>query len=93
MSKRWLETMAVVLVMVVFFAGCEQSVVSDESEPTAGLDPLAISAPSGFTAEAFEAAGGLDAWTETKKLGLDCVVTYYEPDDSFYLTQQRYDVH
>lgn len=93
MSNQLLKTTGVVLGMVFFFAGCEQRYVSDESQETVGLNPAEISAPSGFAAEALKAAGGLDAWTETKKLGRDCVVTFYEPDGSFYLTQQHYDVY
>ena len=93
MSNRLLETTGVVLVMVFFFAGCEQRYVTDESQETVGLNPAEMSAPSGFAAEALKAAGGLDAWAETKKLGLDCVVTFYESDGSFYLTQQHYDVY
>lgn len=93
MSNRLSETMGVVLVMVFFFAGCEQSNMSDEGDVAVGLDPNKISVPSGFAAQAFEAAGSLDAWTEAKKLSFDCVVTFYEPEGSFYLTQQHYDVY
>ena len=93
MSKRLSETTGVVLVMFFFFAGCEQSAVRDESDEAVGLDPETVSAPSGFAAEAFDAAGGLEAWTEAKKLAFDCVVAFYEPDGSFYLTEQSYVVY
>ena len=93
MSNRLSETLGVVLVMICFFAGCEQNYISEESEATSELDPAKVSVPSGFAAEAFEAAGGRDAWTETKKMGFDGVVAFYEPDGSFYLTQQHYDVY
>jgi hypothetical protein len=93
MSNRLSITMGVVLAMVFFFAGCEPSHVSGESSPAVGLNPDRISAPSGFTAEAVKAAGGLEAWTQTQMLGFDCVVTFYEPDGSFYLTRQHYNVY
>jgi len=35
----------------------------------------------------------LNAWKKTTKLQLDCVVTFYRPDGSFYLTEQHYEVH
>lgn len=37
--------------------------------------------------------GGLDAWTKTKKLQLDCVITFYQPDGSSYLSEQHYEVY
>lgn len=92
MNVRLLETLSVVLVMVFLFAGCDQNTMSVESETAAGIDPANISPPSGFTAEAFEASGGLDAWSVTKQMKLECVVTFYEPDGSSYLTEQRYGV-
>jgi hypothetical protein len=93
MSNRWSETMGVVLVMLFFFTGCEQGYVNDEGDTTSELDPDRVSVSSDFAAEAFEASGGLDTWTEAKKLGCECVVTFYEPDGSFYLTEQHYDVY
>jgi hypothetical protein len=92
MSSRLLRTLSVVLAMVFLFTGCEQGPMSIESEASPGLDPVNVPAPTGFAAESFEAAGGMDAWTATKQMRLDCVVTFYEPDGSFYLTEQRYDI-
>ncbi len=92
MSIRLLERWSVVLVMVFLLAGCEQGTMSDESEASSGIDPAEVSRPTGFAAAAFEAAGGLKAWTATKQMRLDCVVTLYQPDGSFYLTEQRYDL-
>ncbi|MBN2316611.1 MAG: hypothetical protein JXM79_21970 [Sedimentisphaerales bacterium] len=92
MSIRLLETLSVVLATVFLFAGCEKSIMSDESEVSSGLDPVNAPTPTGFAAEAFDATGGLEAWTATKRMRLDCVVTSYEPDGSFYLTEQRCDV-
>ena len=79
--------------MFFFFTGCEQSYKSDKDDAATGLDPDRISVTSDFAAEAFEATGGLDAWTGIKKLGSECVVTFYEPDGSHYLTEQHYDVY
>ena len=45
-----------------------------------------------YAIQAIEAAGG-GVWTKMEKLQLDCVVTFYQPDGSFYLTEQRYEVY
>ncbi|MHC4425499.1 MAG: hypothetical protein ACYSYV_05310 [Planctomycetota bacterium] len=58
-----------------------------------GPDFEAISVPPDYATRAIEAAGGFNAWTKTKELQLDCVVTCYQPDGSFYLTEQRYNVY
>ena len=93
MNGRLSDTMGVILVMVFFFAGCEQGVVRDESDAAVGLDPEKISTPSGFAAEAIKTTGGLEAWTGTKKMVFDCVVAFYEPDGTSYLTEQNYVVY
>lgn len=92
MSDRLSETICLLLAAVLLLAGCEQSYENGESASTLAPGPESVPVPSGFAAEAIEAAGGLDAWTGAKKLRFDCVVTFYEPDGSFYLTEQRYDV-
>lgn len=93
MDDRLSETMCLVLAAVLLLAGCEQSYESSESASTLSPDLESVPVPSGFAAEAIEAAGGLDAWTGAKELRFDCVVTFYEPDGSFYLTEQRYDIY
>ena len=93
MSNRFYKTTIVILPVFIFCIGCQKSYMSEGSDTATGLDPGQISAPTGFTEGAFEAAGGWNAWTEAKKLGFDCVVTFYESDGAFYLTQLRYDIY
>ncbi|MEJ2702922.1 MAG: hypothetical protein P8Z79_10825 [Sedimentisphaerales bacterium] len=93
MSTRLSETLGVVLAAVLVFAGCEQSQKQSEEDVATGLAPETVTVPSGFTSDVFEAAGGLEAWKQTRKLQFDGVVTLYEPDGSFYLTEQHYDVY
>jgi hypothetical protein len=52
-----------------------------------------ISIPSNEAEQAIKATGGLDTWKETTQLQINCVVTFYQPDGSFYLTGQHYEVH
>lgn len=93
MRNRILETICLVLVAVFVLTGCGQKYKEDVDVLARGQEVEAISPPSEEAARAFEAAGGLDAWKKTTKLQLDCVVTFYQPDGSFYLTEQRYEVH
>ena len=82
-----------VLVAVFILAGCQQQRKEDAGVQARGPHVEAVSPPSEEAARAIEAAGGLNAWKKTAKLQLDCVVTFYQPDGSFYLTEQRYEVH
>lgn len=93
MSNWFSKTICLVLVAVFILAGCERKYEKDvdvlDSEPNL----VTLSVPSDYAARAIKAAGGLDAWTKTKELQLDCVVTFYQPDGSFYLTEQSYEVY
>jgi len=82
-----------ILLFAFLAAGCEPKRDSDVDVLALGPDTETIFVPSDYAARAMEATGGLTAWTKTKKLRLDCVVTFYQPDGSFYLTEQRYDVY
>ena len=45
-----------------------------------------------YASEAIEATGGMNVWMNTERLTLDGVVTVYEPNDSFYLTEHHFEV-
>ena len=81
-----------ILVFAFALAGCQQQ-QPEEDVPAVAPDPASISVPSAYAAQAIEATGGLDAWTKTRELRLECVVTLYQPDDSYYLSQQTYQIH
>jgi len=91
--KMGFQTICLVLVAVFALAGCEQKQKEDVDVLARGAELEAIWPPSEEAARAIDATGGLDAWKKTAKLQLDCVVTFYRPDGSFYLTEQRYEVH
>ncbi len=93
MRNRISETICLILVTVFVHAGCEQKHKEDADVLTRGPEAEAISVPSDEAARAIKATGGLNAWKKTTKLQLDCVVTFYQPDGSFYLTEQHYEVH
>ena len=92
MRNRISETIWLILVAVFVLAGCGQKQKEDVDVLARGPDVETISVPSDEAARVIEATGGLDAWKKTTMLQLDCVVTFYRPDGSFYLTEQRYEV-
>ena len=93
MRNRISETIWLVLVAVFVLVGCGQKQKEDVDVLARGQEVEAISPPSEEAARTIEATGGLNAWKKTTKLQLDCVVTFYRPDGSFYLTEQHYEVH
>jgi len=88
------SVLMLVLVAAFFFFGCQRKYKEDVVEVLAsGPDLETISVPPDYVVQAIEAAGGLNTWTGMKELQLDCVVTFYQPDGSFYLTEQRHVVY
>ena len=80
-----------VLVAAFIFTGCQRKYKEDVVEVLAsGPDLETISVRPDYVVRAIEAAGGWNAWAQTKELQLDCVVTFYQPDGSFYLTEQHH---
>ena len=91
MINRFSKTILLALVTVFLVAGCEQGY---EKEGIANESEIGTNVVlPGYASRAIEAAGGRRAWMETKKLQLDCVVTFYKSDGSFYLTQQRHEIY
>jgi hypothetical protein len=82
-----------VLAAVFIIAGCEQKQKEDENVLTLAQEAEVISIPSNEAEQALKATGGLDTWKKTTQLQFNCVVTFYQPDGSFYLTEQQYEVH
>ena len=84
------KVMCVVPVAVFLVAGCGEGQKKDEGyEPL--FDPNIV--VKDYASAAITATGGRRAWTNAKKLDLDCVVTFYQPDGSFYLTEQHHEIH
>jgi len=80
------------LIFAFLFAGCEQP-QEDVDVLTLAQQAEVISIPSNEAEQAIKATGGLNTWKKTTQLQLDCVVTFYQPDGSFYLTEQHYEIH
>jgi hypothetical protein len=96
MSNRLSQSLYLILAALVVTVGCQryQQKEQEEVEVLArGPDVAAISAVSDYTNKAIDATGGLETWKRTKELQLDCVVTFYRPDGSVYLTEQGYTLY
>jgi hypothetical protein len=94
MDNNFSKTIWMFLAVAFFLTGCQgkyevKSVNSLVSEPNIPM----TSAPPDYVVKAIEAVGGMNAWTQTKKIQLDGVVTFYQPDGSFHLTEQNYVVY
>lgn len=86
MINRYYKTIWLVVVAFVIFAGCVKQQQKQQKEDFSPYIPAYITT-------AVEKAGGLDAWTRTKRLEFDCVATFYQPDGSFYITQQHHEIY
>ncbi len=76
---------------LALLTGCQQQ---PAAAPLAyGPDVNTIVVTDGFISQAIAATGGYEAWINTKKLELDCVVTFYNSDGSFYLTEQHHEIY
>jgi len=94
MIKLLLKTIWLGFVVTFILGGCSQRHKKEPVEILAcepNLETLGV-APD-YAARAIEAAGGFEAWMRTKELQFDCVVTFYQADGSFYLTEQHFEVY
>ena len=94
MGNRFSKTIWMVLSVAFIFTGCqreykEEAVDVLESGPNIKMTSVAPD----YVVKAIEAVGGWKAWGRTKELQLDCVVTFYQPDGSFHLTEQHHVVY
>ena len=93
MINRFSNIMCWLVLAAVFVViGCEQEHKEDAFRPRTGLTDPNFVMPE-YASRAIEATGGRQAWRNKKKLELDCVVTLYKPDGSFYLTEQHHEIY
>ena len=91
-SKGIKKTIWLFLALFFIVAGCEQF-QSDKEDDLLAVEPnvAAIVVPGDYASSALAATGGVVTWTKMIHLGLDGVVTFYQPDGSFYLTEQHFE--
>jgi len=93
MVNRFSNMMCWLILVTVFVAGCEQEYKSDVDVLAQGPDEETLAVIPNYASGAIEATGGLRAWMEAKKLRVDCVCTFYDSDDSPYITEQCYEIY
>jgi len=84
------------MVVTIILAGCQPrgQQLPDESKLLAyGPDPNAIGVTNDYAPRAIGATGGYKAWINTARIKLNAVVTFYRPDNSFYLTEHQYKIY
>ena len=81
------------IVVGVFCVGGCNVESSPQGDPLAvGPDMERLGNRSEYADMAIRAAGGLDAWLRAREIELDCVVTFFQEDGTFYLTEQLYEI-
>lgn len=93
MINRFSKIIWLVLVMVLAVTGCRQEYKADEEALAYGPDVETIVVTNDYVPRAIKATGGYAAWVKAIKLRVDCVVTFYRPDGSFYLTEQHHEIY
>ncbi len=93
MGNRLFESVCVILGAGLMLAGCRAQQKQEVVVLAQGPDVSALPAPSEYATGAIDAAGGLDAWTKTRQLDFECVVTFFQRDGTFYLTEQSYKIY
>ncbi len=90
MSDKGVKIVCALVVSLVL-AGCSSSSKRD----ALAIEPVAekITVPSEFATQAIDKTGGLEAWGMVTKLQLDCVVTFFDKDAGYYLTEQKCSVY
>lgn len=90
MSNKGVEIVCA-LVLSLVLTGCGIFAKKDNL----AIEPVAekITVPAEFASQAIDKTGGLDAWGKVIKLQPDCVVTFYDKDSGYYLTDQKCEIY
>ncbi len=93
MDEKYFGKYFYTLLILFILTGCRKEYENDIN--ILALEPQAkmISVPTDYFTYSIEVVGGLENWGEIKQLDFDCLVTYYQSNGSFYLTEQRYDIY
>jgi len=89
----WRVKFAIWLIVLSAFivSGCRRVQKREILTTEPNIEPLVFTAD--YASGAIQATGGTHVWMKTKKLELDCVVTFYQADDSLYLTEHHFEVY
>ena len=94
MGTNFSKTICLILAGAFIFTGCQRKHKANVVDTLdSGPDIPMTAVPPDYVVKAIEAVGGWNTWARTKELQLDCVVTFYQPDGSFHLTEQHHVVY
>ncbi|MHC4726705.1 MAG: hypothetical protein ACYS17_05695 [Planctomycetota bacterium] len=94
MDNHFSKTICLFLTGAFILMGCQQNYEENVVETLdSGPNIQMISVAPDYVVKAIEAVGGWKAWSRTRELQLDCVVTFYQSDGSFHLTEQHHVVY
>jgi len=79
----------------LILTGCGRQVSQDPSRnpDLLATGPASRLVPRPFIAASIDAAGGLPAWTQCRKLDFEAIVTAHHSDGGFYLTEHRFSLY
>ena len=93
MSSRYSWIIYFILLCLLALTGCNQNARESLSLASSGPDIQTLSILPDYALQAMEATGGVEAWRQIKPLQLDGIVSFYQPDGSYYLTEQHFNVY
>jgi len=93
MIRQLFSSICLVVAVIFIAAGCGQQRKKDVEILARGPDLEKLVIPGDYADAAIKATGGLQNWAKVTKIQLDCVVTFYQPDGAFYLTEHRFYIY
>ena len=93
MVRQSFSSICLVVAAIFIVGGCAQQRKKDADVLDRGPDLEKLVVPGDYADAAIKATGGLQRWAKVKKVQLDCVVTFYQPEGSFYLTEHRFYIY
>ena len=92
MVARVMRSVVLIVLTALILTGCGRQVARDPSQDPDLLatGPASSPVPQPFVAASIEAVGGLPAWTQSRRLDFDAIVTAHHPDGGLYLTEHRF---
>jgi len=97
MNNWLLKACWLIALMAFVVGGCGNVFKIDRASQaedfTSGPDVETLVVHGDYAVGALAATGGLDTWMKVTRLNLECVVTFYQPDGSFYLTEHECEIY
>jgi hypothetical protein len=95
MAARVMRSIVLIGLTGLILTGCGRQVSRAPSEgpDLLATGPASTPAPQPFVVPSIEATGGLPAWSLSRRLQFDAVVTAHHPDGGLYLTEHRFTLY